>query len=68
MDTGKGISKDILPHVFDRFFTRTQHGAGVGLAFCKMVMHSFGGDIRCQSEEGKHTLFSLSFPQPLNKE
>lgn len=61
-DTGQGVSDAILPNIFDRFFSQTQHGAGIGLAFCKAVMHSFDGDITCQSKEGEYTEFVLSFP------
>ncbi len=61
-DTGEGISPDILSHIFERFFTRTYHGAGVGLTFCKNVMESIGGNITCESVEGSYTLFMLTFP------
>jgi len=60
-DTGTGISKESLPHVFDRFFTQTYHGAGVGLSFCKMAMENMKGKITCDSVEGDYTLFVLSF-------
>jgi len=61
-DTGKGIPKDYLPHIFNQFFTRTAFGSGVGLAFCKMVMTKLGGDITCESVEGDYTRFILTFP------
>lgn len=61
-DTGKGIAADILPHVFDRFFSRTRNGAGVGLTFCKMVMENLDGSISCESDLGNYTQFILSFP------
>ncbi|WP_232223213.1 sensor histidine kinase [Candidatus Odyssella acanthamoebae] len=61
-DTGKGIPKDYLPHIFDQFSARTVHGTGVGLAFCKMVMTKLGGDITCASVEGEFTRFTLTFP------
>ncbi len=61
-DTGTGISPDFLPHIFDRFFSKTRHGAGVGLTFCKMVMENLGGNITCESVEGGYTLFILFFP------
>lgn len=61
-DTGQGISADTLPHIFERFFTRTLHGAGIGLAFCKMVMESFDGKITCESKSGEYTEFRLYFP------
>lgn len=62
-DTGQGISKNDLPHVFDRFFSRTHHGTGIGLAFCKIAMKSFGGDMLCDSIEGEYTLFTMKFPR-----
>lgn len=61
-DTGKGIDQEILPHIFDQFYSHTKYGAGVGLAFCKMVMHKIGGDIICESVAGEFTQFSLIFP------
>lgn len=65
-DTGTGIAPDILPHVFDKFFSRTKYGTGVGLAFCKAVMKGLGGDIICTSQYGEYTEFILTFP-PLEK-
>jgi signal transduction histidine kinase len=61
-DTGQGISKKILPHIFDRFFSKTYHGTGIGLAFCKLVMKKFGGDITAKSIEGEYAEFIMSFP------
>lgn len=63
-DTGMGISPSARNHIFERFYTTTQtvQSAGIGLSFCKLVMESFGGDIRCASEEGKYTTFTLDFP------
>lgn len=62
-DTGKGISANILPNIFDIFFSKTYHGSGIGLAFCSTVMKSFGGKIECKSVEGEFTEFILSFPK-----
>jgi len=61
-DTGSGISPDILRHIFDRFYTKTEHGAGIGLAFCQSVIQSFGGDIVCSSQQGEHTTFTIFLP------
>lgn len=63
-DTGPGIPGDVLPHVFDPYYT-TRHsggGSGMGLAFCRRVLTAFGGDIRCESQAGRYTTFSLAFP------
>jgi signal transduction histidine kinase len=63
LDDGEGIGSDVLPHIFDRFFTTKSRGinSGVGLAFCRNVMESFGGSIVCESVQGKYTLFTLHF-------
>lgn len=63
-NTATGISSDFLPKLFDRFTSKSLStgGTGLGLAFCKMVMKSYGGDITCDSKEGEFTKFILSFP------
>jgi signal transduction histidine kinase len=60
------MPSEVLKHIFDRFFTRTHHGSGIGLTFCKMAMEAFGGDITCESVEGDYTLFVLTFSSLLN--
>jgi two-component system phosphate regulon sensor histidine kinase PhoR len=65
-DTGIGISKDDLPHVFERFYkadkARSKGGSGLGLAIAKHTVQAYGGDISAQSEEGKGSTFSFSLP------
>lgn len=61
-DTGAGIPTKVLPHIFSRFYSRTPHGTGIGLTFCKVVMLGLNGDIICKSKEGEFTEFILSFP------
>jgi len=63
-DTGQGISADVLPHVFDPYYTtrRTGGGTGMGLAFCQRVVTAFGGNIRCESEAGSYTRISIMLP------
>ena len=61
-DTAKGISAELLPKIFTRFSTTRKGGSGIGLAFCKMVMQEYGGNIVCESELGKYTRFILTFP------
>jgi len=66
-DTGIGISKEDLPHIFERFYkadkARTGGGSGLGLAIAKHTILSHGGDIHAQSEEGKGSTFSFSLPR-----
>jgi len=64
-DTGAGIPDDVLPHVFEPFYS-TRHnggGTGMGLAFCQRVITAFGGKIQCESRAGHYTRFSVLFPQ-----
>jgi len=65
-DTGIGISKSDLPHVFERFYkgdrARSGGGTGMGLAIAKHVVEAHGGSIWVQSEEGRGSTFSFSLP------
>ncbi|WP_024857484.1 sensor histidine kinase [Ruminococcus albus] len=66
-DNGKGIAKDLLPKVFDRYYRdakvkRDVVGTGLGLAICKEILkcHDFPFGVR--SEEGKGTTFWFEIP------
>ena len=65
-DTGAGIARDDLPHVFERFYkgdkARAGEGTGMGLAIAKHVVEAHGGNIWVESEEGKGATFSFSLP------
>ena len=61
-DNGAGIPEPVISRIFDPFFTTQSRGTGLGLHFCKGVMHRFGGDISCRSQQGEFTEFTLSFP------
>jgi two-component system phosphate regulon sensor histidine kinase PhoR len=65
-DTGIGISKEDLPHIFKRFFkadkSRSNSGTGIGLAIAKHTVQAHRGNIWAQSEEGKGSTFSFSLP------
>jgi PAS domain S-box-containing protein len=62
-DTGGGTSADIVDHIFEGYTTTKEKGTGIGLAFCKLTMKSFGGDITCHSVEGDYIEFILTFPK-----
>jgi two-component system phosphate regulon sensor histidine kinase PhoR len=70
IDTGIGISKEDLPHVFERFYkadkARPRGGSGLGLAIAKHTIQAHGGNIWAQSEEGKGSTFSFSLPLKAN--
>jgi signal transduction histidine kinase/branched-subunit amino acid transport protein len=61
-DTGKGISREHLEKVFDRFFTTKDSGLGLGLAVVKKVMEAHGGSVEILSTEGSGTEVALYFP------
>ncbi|HZH92394.1 MAG TPA: ATP-binding protein [Pyrinomonadaceae bacterium] len=68
-DTGKGISGDFLPHVFDRFrqadstTTRNYGGLGLGLAIVRHLVELHGGTVGAESDgEGRGATFSTTFP------
>lgn len=65
-DSADGIPPDVLPHIFQRFYSSSGDdgvlGAGIGLAFCRDVMESFGGTIICHSRHGEFCEFELGFP------
>jgi CheY-like chemotaxis protein len=68
-DTGKGISLDFLPHVFDRFrqadstTTRNYGGLGLGLAIVRHLVELHGGTVGAESDgEGQGATFSTTFP------
>lgn len=65
-DEGTGIAPFELSQIFNRFYSTTRHGTGIGLYFCKMVMNDIGGEIACHSVEGQFTEFVLYFPKYLD--
>ena len=66
IDTGIGIPKTNLSHVFERFYkadkSRTNSGSGLGLAIAKHTIEAHGGTIWAQSEEGNGSTFSFTIP------
>jgi signal transduction histidine kinase len=70
IDTGTGIAKAHLPHIFERFYridkTRPRGknlgGAGLGLAITKAIVHQHGGEITAHSELGDGTTFKIKLP------
>jgi signal transduction histidine kinase len=63
-DTGAGIPEDVLPRIFDPFFsTKPAHvGTGLGLSICRDLVRSNGSDIQVESTPGKGTTFTVWLP------
>lgn len=63
-DTGPGVPAHVLARMFQPFFSYPAHrGTGIGLAFCRDVLRSWGASISCQSVEHEFTEFALQFPK-----
>ena len=63
-DTGTGISSAQISDMFDPYYTTktTNHHMGLGLYYCRNVMHKHGGSIQAESQEGYGTTVTLNFP------
>lgn len=71
-DNGKGIPKDKIPKLFDKFYqvddhmTREEGGTGLGLAIVKKIVEMHNGKIDVASEFGKGSRFSIIIPKTKN--
>jgi signal transduction histidine kinase len=69
-DTGFGITKNHMPHIFERFYrveaTRPRYGppqgTGLGLAIAKSIVENHGGTISVSSQIGTGTVFQIELP------
>lgn len=64
-DTGTGIAPDVLPHIFEPFFSTKPfgQGTGMGLAAVQGAVQQLGGYIEVQTQLGKGTCFTIYFPR-----
>jgi signal transduction histidine kinase len=61
-DDGPGIAADVLPRMFDPFFSTKEGGSGLGLALTQQIVKDHGGDLSVESTVGKGTTFTVSVP------
>ena len=61
-DQGAGIASEVLPKVFDPYFSTKEKGSGLGLAVVKAVATAHGGSIELRSDVGKGSTFTLKLP------
>ncbi len=73
-DSGRGISADFLPHVFERFrqsegsTTRRHGGLGLGLSIVKQLVELHGGSVRAQSDgENQGASFTVNLPLQMSR-
>jgi len=62
-DNGHGISPELLPHIFERFYKGAQGGLGLGLAIVRELVAAHNGTIEVDSEPGRGTTFILRLPK-----
>ncbi|MBA3394920.1 MAG: HAMP domain-containing protein [Deltaproteobacteria bacterium] len=62
VDDGIGITPEVLPKLFDPFFSTKEGGSGLGLALTQQIIRDHGGDLRVDSTVGRGTTFTVSVP------
>ena len=62
-DTGPGLSRDVLDHLFEPFFTTRSEGTGLGLAIAREIAMAHHGQLQPVSKPGQPgTTFRLTLP------
>jgi signal transduction histidine kinase len=61
-DSGEGIAPEILPRIFDLYFTTKPEGTGVGLAITQQILTAHGGTVDVESRAGAGTRVALRVP------
>ena len=59
-DDGEGIAPELLPHIFDRFYSTRKGGAGIGLSLAKEIVSLHKGTISASNDGG--AVFEISLP------
>jgi signal transduction histidine kinase/CheY-like chemotaxis protein len=62
VDTGSGIAPELLPRIFEPFFTARPGGTGLGLAVSDSIVRRHGGRLTVRSELGRGTTFTVELP------
>ena len=63
-DTGEGIPQEVLPHIFEPFYTTKEQGKGTGLGLSMVygIIESHGGIIYAESTVGEGSTFHIELP------
>lgn len=62
-DSGVGISEELIPRLFEPFFTTRAQGIGMGLAISRSIVEAHGGRLWVDSKVNQGTLFQLTLPE-----
>ncbi|SNY56067.1 two-component system, sensor histidine kinase FlrB [Arsukibacterium tuosuense] len=66
-DNGPGIAADLHPHIFEPFFSRRQHGSGLGLAVVQAVVNSHQGNVQYVQRPDCGACFVINLPIHFSK-
>jgi signal transduction histidine kinase len=64
-DTGPGIPPDVLPRIFDPYFTTKAGGLGLGLTIARRIVEAHGGALQVESPPGRGARFRVRLPGEL---
>jgi signal transduction histidine kinase len=62
-DTGPGIAPDVLPRIFDPYFTTRPRGLGLGLTIARRIVEAHGGTLEAASRPGEGARFRVVLPR-----
>ncbi len=61
-DEGQGIAPELMPKIFDLYFTTKPKGSGIGLAMTYRIVQMHGGAMEVRSEAGQGAVFTIRLP------
>jgi len=64
VDTGTGMSEEVMAKIFEPYFTTKDFGSGIGLTLVYKVVKEHMGEISVSSQEGRGTTFTITLPVP----
>ena len=63
-DNGIGMNSQTVSRIFEPYFTTKANGTGLGMTMVYKIVKEFSGEIQVESQEGRGTVFTLTFPLP----
>ncbi len=63
-DTGEGIARDVLPRIWEVYYSTKAQGTGLGLPTVRRIVAEHGGDTTAESRPGRGSCFSIFLPVP----
>lgn len=62
IDSGVGMTKEVLDKIWTPFFTTKAKGMGLGLAICRRIIDAHQGKVSVESRIDEGTTFTITFP------